>query len=66
WAVKLRKTLNEHPSRGFNDELWIHFLVSLYSGWLSILFVVVLFEAFGIDASTDPAGSATKAFVILG
>ncbi|CAE6433001.1 unnamed protein product [Rhizoctonia solani] len=65
WAVKLRKALNEHPSKGFHDGLWVRFLVSLFSGWVSILFVVVLFEAFGV-ASSEPAGTATKGFVILG
>ncbi|CAE6500719.1 unnamed protein product, partial [Rhizoctonia solani] len=65
-ASKLHDTLREHhSSRSFHDGLWIHFLVSLYSGWSSFLLVVALFEAFGVDALTQPAGVGTKVSIIL-
>jgi len=48
------------------DELFVHLPFSLYHGWTTILVILTAFEAFGTDASKEPAGVWTKVFVFLG
>jgi hypothetical protein len=37
----------------------------LYHGWTTVLVVVTAFEAFGVDALTQPANIGTKVFAFL-
>ena len=49
--------------RNFCDEVFLHLPFSLYHGWVVGLVFLSGFEAFGVDALTEPAGPWTKAFV---
>ncbi|KAI5116407.1 hypothetical protein M0805_006225 [Coniferiporia weirii] len=55
-----------HASSSWSDELWVHLPFSLYHGWTTVLVVLSLFEAFGVNAFTHRAGVWTKVFVFLG
>jgi len=55
-----------HAGSNINDELWIHLPFSLYHGFTTVLIVLSLFEAFGVNALTHPAGVWTKLFVFIG
>jgi len=55
----------KHRSEGINDELWVHLPFSLYHGFTTVLILLSLFEAFGVNALTTPAGVWTKLFVFL-
>jgi hypothetical protein len=48
-----------------NDELWVHLPFSLYHGWTTVLIVISIFQAFGVDAVHEKAGAWTKVFVFL-
>ncbi|KZT38052.1 hypothetical protein SISSUDRAFT_1022005 [Sistotremastrum suecicum HHB10207 ss-3] len=48
-----------------HDKLWIHLPIALYSGFIIILNILTLFQAFGVDAATEPAGIWTKVLVFL-
>jgi len=52
------------PQSGW-DELLVHLPFSLYHGWTTVLVVLSLFEAFGVNALTTRAGIWTKVFVFL-
>jgi hypothetical protein len=43
----------------------VHLPFSLYHGWTTVLVVLSLFEAFGVDALKQRAGIWTKVFVFL-
>jgi hypothetical protein len=43
----------------------VHLPFSLYHGWTTVLVVLSLFEAFGVNALKQPAGIWTKIFVFL-
>jgi hypothetical protein len=43
----------------------VHLPFSLYHGWTTVLVVLCLFEAFGVNALKQPAGIWTKIFVFL-
>lgn len=43
----------------------MHLPFSLYHGWTTVLVVLALFEAFGVDARTHPAGVWTEICVFL-
>jgi len=47
------------------DEIFIHLPFSLYHGWTTVIVVLAVFEAFGVDALKHPAGIWTKVFVFL-
>jgi len=49
-----------------SDEFFIHLPFSLWHGWTTVLVVISTFTAFGVDASTHPAGVWTKVFVFIG
>lgn len=51
--------------RNFCDEVFLHLPFSLYHGWTVGLVFLSAFEAFGVDALTEPAGPWTKTFVFL-
>jgi len=55
-----------HAGESINDELWVHLPFSLYHGFTTVLIILSLFEAFGVDALHKPAGIWTKIFVFLG
>jgi len=54
-----------HEPSNIADELFIHLPFSLYHGWTTVLVVLTLFEAFGVNAHTQGAGVWTKVFVFL-
>jgi hypothetical protein len=60
WIVK-----KYHQRENLLDELFIHLPFSLYHGWTTVLIIVTLFEAFGVDALQHRAGVATKVLVFL-
>ncbi|KAG9315234.1 hypothetical protein JVU11DRAFT_4368 [Chiua virens] len=51
--------------RNFCDEVFLHLPFSLYQGWTVGLIFLSGFEAFGVDALTEPAGPWTKSFVFM-
>ncbi|KZP12358.1 hypothetical protein FIBSPDRAFT_870261 [Athelia psychrophila] len=54
-----------HSPQSTLDELFLHLPFSLYHGWTTVLVVLSLFEAFGVNALTHTAGVWTKVFVFL-
>lgn len=54
-----------HTPQSIWDELFVHLPFSLYHGWTTVLVVLCLFEAFGVNALKQPAGIWTKIFVFL-
>jgi len=54
-----------HSSQSTPEELFIHLPFSLYHGWTTVLIVLSLFEAFGVNSLNTSAGAWTKAFVFL-
>jgi len=54
-----------HSSVTAGDELFVHLPFSLWHGWTTVLVILSLFQAFGVDAHTHPAGVWTKIFVFL-
>ncbi|PAV14616.1 membrane permease [Pyrrhoderma noxium] len=54
-----------HASTSWPDELFIHLPFSLYHGWTTVLVILSLFEAFGVNAITHRPGVWTKVFVFL-
>jgi len=54
-----------HSAQSLWDEILIHLPFSLYHGWTTILVVLSLFEAFGVNALSTPAGIWTKIFVFI-
>ena len=55
-----------HASTSWPDEIFVHLPFSLYHGWTTVLVILSLFEAFGVNALTHKAGVWTKVFVFLG
>ena len=45
--------------------MWVHLPFGLYHGWTTVLVVLTLFEAFGNNAASQPAGVWTDVFVFL-
>ena len=56
---------NNHSPESICDELFVHLPFSMWHGWTTVLFGLTAFEAFGVDATKDPAGGWTKVFVFL-
>jgi len=54
-----------HAPESLWDELLIHLPFSLYHGWTTVLVVISLFEAFGVNALKVQAGIWTKIFVFI-
>jgi hypothetical protein len=54
-----------HGPESIGDELFIHLPFSLYHGWTSIIVLVTTFEAFGLNAAEQEAGTWTKVFVFI-
>ncbi|THV06724.1 hypothetical protein K435DRAFT_834045 [Dendrothele bispora CBS 962.96] len=54
-----------HSAESLADELFIHLPFSLYHGWTTVLVVLTIFEAFGVNAFEKPAGIWTKVLVFL-
>jgi len=54
-----------HTPQSIWDELVVHLPFSLYHGWTTVLVVLSLFEAFGVNALKQPADIWTKIFVFL-
>lgn len=55
----------QHSPQNIWDELLVHLPFSLYHGWTTVIVVLSLFEAFGVNALTTRAGIWTKVFVFL-
>ena len=43
----------------------MHLPFSLYHGWTTVLVILTAFEAFGTDATVEPAGVWTDVFAFL-
>ena len=54
-----------HSPQSLPDELFIHLPFSLYHGWTTVLILLSLFEAFGVNSLHEGAGVWTKVFVFL-
>ena len=54
-----------HEPQSTADEIFVHLPFSLYHGWTTVLVVLTLFEAFGNNAATEPAGVWTRVCVFL-
>jgi len=54
-----------HAPQSIWDELFVHLPFSLYHGWTTVLIVISLFEAFGVNALKTSAGVWTKVFVFI-
>jgi hypothetical protein len=54
-----------HSPQCLADELFIHLPFSLYHGWTTVLILLSLFEAFGVNSLHTGAGIWTKIFVFL-
>ncbi|KIY43285.1 hypothetical protein FISHEDRAFT_78630 [Fistulina hepatica ATCC 64428] len=54
-----------HSPQSVADEIFVHLPFSLYHGWTTVLVVVTLFEAFGVNAKKHGAGVWTEIFVFL-
>ena len=54
-----------HEPQSAADEIFVHLPFSLYHGWTTVLVVLTLFEAFGNNAATEPAGVWTRVCVFL-
>ena len=54
-----------HSAVSCGDEIFVHLPFSLWHGWTTVLVILSLFQAFGVDAITHPAGVWTKIFVFL-
>jgi len=54
-----------HVAQSIWDELFVHLPFSLYHGWTTVLVVISIFEAFGVNALTTPAGIWTKISVFI-
>ncbi|KAG2075903.1 hypothetical protein BDR04DRAFT_1090671 [Suillus decipiens] len=54
-----------HLPANVGDEVLVHLPFSLYHGWTTVLVVITAFEAFGVNALSEPAGVWTKVFVFL-
>ncbi|KIK68908.1 hypothetical protein GYMLUDRAFT_152684 [Collybiopsis luxurians FD-317 M1] len=54
-----------HSSESVADELFVHLPFSLYHGWTTVLVILTVFEAFGVDALKERAGIWTKVLVFL-
>lgn len=46
----------QHSPLEIGDVHFVQLLFALYQGWATFLTALSLFEAFGVDASTTPAG----------
>lgn len=60
WDLK-----NHHAPETWSDIAFIHLPFSFFHSYLIFLVVLSAFTAFGVDASSTPAGVATKALVII-
>ncbi|KAL4065293.1 hypothetical protein V8B97DRAFT_1952018 [Scleroderma yunnanense] len=54
-----------HASTTCGDEIFVHLPFSLYHGWTTVLVIISIFQAFGVDARTHPAGVWTDIFVFI-
>lgn len=54
-----------HPPKTLLDTVFVHIPFSLFHGFSVVLIFVAGFAAFGVDASSHPAGLFTKAFVFI-
>jgi len=54
-----------HSPTSALDEVFIHLPFSLYHGWTTVIVILSLFEAFGVNALTHSPGVWTKVFVFL-
>ncbi|KAG2115531.1 hypothetical protein DEU56DRAFT_896009 [Suillus clintonianus] len=54
-----------HTATNAGDEILVHLPFSLYHGWTTVLVFLTAFDAFGVNALTQPAGVWTKVFVFL-
>lgn len=55
----------ERSTASTSDEVLLRIPFNFYHGWVSVLNILSGFEAFGVDASTHPAGTGTKVCVFL-
>ncbi|KAF9648406.1 hypothetical protein BDM02DRAFT_3115441 [Thelephora ganbajun] len=55
----------KHSPESISDELFVHLPFSMWHGWTTVLIFLTAFEAFGVDATKQPAGIWTKVFVFL-
>jgi len=54
-----------HSPQSTADEIFIHLPFSLYHGWTTVLVILSMFEAFGLDAAKTAPGVWTGVFVFL-
>lgn len=54
-----------HEPQNTADEVFVHLPFSLYHGWTTVLVILTAFEAFGVDATVEPAGVWTEVFAFL-
>lgn len=54
-----------HEPQNTADEVFVHLPFSLYHGWTTVLVILTAFEAFGVDATVEPAGVWTDVFAFL-
>lgn len=54
-----------HAPANVGDEVLVHLPFSLYHGWTTVLVFITAFEAFGVNAFSQPAGVWTKVCVFL-
>jgi hypothetical protein len=64
-AQKIYQLVKATTVRNICDEIFLHLPFSLYHGWATSLVFSTAFEAFGVNALTEPAKVWTKTFVFL-
>jgi len=62
-VTQIREEVKKTQLRNFCDEVFLHLPFSIYHGWAVSLIFLTAFEAFGVDALTQPADAWTKGFV---
>ncbi|KAI6024841.1 hypothetical protein PISMIDRAFT_248788 [Pisolithus microcarpus 441] len=62
-VAQIYNEVKETQLRNFCDEVFLHLPFSLYHGWTICLVFMSAFEAFGVNALTEPADVWTKVAV---
>ena len=63
---KLYGTVKEARFRkSWGDELFVRLPLSTWHGWSTVVVLLTAFEAFGVDATENPAGIWTWLFVFI-
>ncbi|KAH7884371.1 hypothetical protein F5I97DRAFT_1937823 [Phlebopus sp. FC_14] len=64
-VTHIYKEVKDTSLRNFCDEIFLHLPFSLYHGWTVGLIFLSAFEAFGVNAVTEPADAWTRFFVFI-